>query len=380
VAPDSTLGVDDIDEVERLAVAFTRLLRGAGIEVPLGSTLTFGEALRNVGLDRRGAVYWAGRSTLVKRPEDIDTYDRAFDAFWHGSRARLVSAQLPPTVVTLAFDSGEPADEPGEHEQAGDAPVIAVRWSPAEVLRERDFAAYTPGEFVEARKMMNDLRLAGALRPSRRRQHGRKAHGPPDVRRTVRDALRHGGEPIRRSFLAPAEQPRRLVLLLDVSGSMEPYARAFVRFLHAAVVGRRKVEAFALGTRLTRITRELSSHDPDAAIAAAAGRVADWAGGTRLGEDLRNFNDEWGVRGMARGAVVVVLSDGWDRGDPDVLREQMERLRRVAYRIVWVNPLKASPGYAPLAQGMAAALPYVDEFVEGHSLAALERVAAAISR
>jgi uncharacterized protein with von Willebrand factor type A (vWA) domain len=161
---------------------------------------------------------------------------------------------------------------------------------------------------------------------------------------------------------------------------MEPYARAFVRFLHAAVVGRRRVEAFALGTRLTRITRELSSRDPDAAVRAAAARVDDWSGGTRLGEGLRAFNDGWGVRGMARGAVVVVLSDGWDRGDAAVLREQMERLRRVAYRIVWVNPLKASPGYAPLAQGMAAALPYVDEFVEGHSLAALETVADAISR
>jgi uncharacterized protein with von Willebrand factor type A (vWA) domain len=163
-------------------------------------------------------------------------------------------------------------------------------------------------------------------------------------------------------------------LLLDVSGSMEPYARAFVRFLHAAAVSRSRVEVFALGTRLTRITRELTSRDPDAAVRAAARRVDDWSGGTRLGEGLRTFNDTWGVRGMARGAVVVVFSDGWDRGDPEVLREQMARLSRVAYKIVWVNPLKASPGYAPLAQGMAAALPYVDDFVEGHSLAALEEL------
>ncbi len=200
------------------------------------------------------------------------------------------------------------------------------------------------------------------------------------MRRTVRRALRTGGEPIERRFEVPATQRRRIVLLLDVSGSMEPYARAFVRFLHAAVVGRTRVEAFALGTRLTRITRELSSRDPDAAVAAAANRVSDWSGGTRLGEGIQVFNDTWGIRGMARGAVVVILSDGWDRGGPELLAEQMARLARVAYKIVWVNPLKATPGYAPLAQGMAAALPYVDEFVEGHSLAALEQLAEVISQ
>ncbi len=189
-----------------------------------------------------------------------------------------------------------------------------------------------------------------------------------------------GGEPIARRYLAPAPQRRRLVLLLDVSGSMEPYARAFVRFLHAAVTSRARVEAFALGTRLTRITRELRSRDPDAALRDAARRVLDWSGGTRLGAVLREFNDEWGVRGTARGAVVVVLSDGWDRGDPALLAEQMARLARVAHRVVWVNPLKATPGYAPLAQGMAAALPYVDEFVEGHSFAALEELAEVIGR
>jgi hypothetical protein len=159
---------------------------------------------------------------------------------------------------------------------------------------------------------------------------------------------------------------------------MEPYARALIRFVHAAVAGRQKVEAFALGTRLTRITRELSSRDPDEALRRAAVAVADYGGGTRLGEGLRIFNDEWGQRGTARGAIVVVLSDGWDRGDPDVLGEQMQRLHRVAHKVIWVNPLKVTPGYAPLARGMAAALPHVDEFVEGHSIDAVERLAAAI--
>jgi uncharacterized protein with von Willebrand factor type A (vWA) domain len=168
------------------------------------------------------------------------------------------------------------------------------------------------------------------------------------------------------------------VLLLDVSGSMEPYARAMLRFVHAAVAGRQRVEAFSLGTRLTRVTKELNSRDPDRALQQASERVQDWSGGTRLGECLRRFNDEWGVRGMARGAIVVILSDGWDRGDPAVLAEQMCRLHRVTYDLIWVNPLKVTPGYAPLARGMAAALPYVDHFVEGHSLAAMEELATVI--
>lgn len=174
-------------------------------------------------------------------------------------------------------------------------------------------------------------------------------------------------------------RPRRIVLVVDVSGSMESYARALLRFAQAAVVGRGKVEVFALGTRLTRLTRELSSRDPDLALEQAAKRVVDWSGGTRLGDGIKEFNDRWAVRGMARGAIVVILSDGWDRGDPEVLGAQMQRLHRVTHRIVWVNPLKAAPGYAPLARGMAAALPYVDEFIEGHSLASLERLATVVA-
>ncbi|MST33797.1 VWA domain-containing protein, partial [Acidimicrobiaceae bacterium USS-CC1] len=193
-------------------------------------------------------------------------------------------------------------------------------------------------------------------------------------------ALRTGGEPLDRAWRAPATRPRRLVLLVDVSGSMDAYARALLRFAHAAVSARgpSRCEVFTLGTRLTRVTRHLGDRDPDAALGAAAGAVDDWSGGTRLGEALREFNDRWGSRGTARGAVVVILSDGWDRGEPDALAEQMARLGRVAHRVVWVNPLKASPGYAPLARGMAAALPHVDQFVEGHSLAALEQLAAVV--
>ena len=371
----------DATEAERLAVAFVRVLRGVGVDVPVGSTLHFADALATVGLTTRAGVYWSGRATLVTAPEQLATYDRAFRAFWDCSPSSGSPTEVPPQEVVLALDVPD-AGAPGEDAEAvaADTPVLSVRWSPREVLRQRDFAEYTPAEFVEARRLMTDLRLAGAVRRSRRRRPARHGRGDPDLRRTVRRSLRAGGEPVARAFLEPGERTRRLVLLLDVSGSMEPYARAFVRFLHAAVVSRGRVEAFALGTRLTRVTRELTSRDPDAAVRAAGRRVADWSGGTRLGEGLHAFNDSWGVRGMARGAVVVIFSDGWDRGDPDVLAEQMARLSRIAHRVVWVNPLKASPGYAPLAQGMAAALPYVDDFVEGHSLAALEELTEVIAR
>ena len=343
-------------------MAFARTLRAGGIDVPTGAVTTFVEALAEVGVADRESVYWAGRATLVKRPEDAPVYDRAFDAFWLGT---------PPP--------DEPVEEPVVELVETEGATIGLRYSRHELLRHKDFSAYTSSEFDEARRLMADLRLAGALRRSRRMRPSRRRRGRPDVRGTVRAAMRTSGEPLRRAFLETSERPRRLVLLCDVSGSMDPYVRGLVRFLHAAVVGRTRVEAFALGTRLTRLTRELSSRDPDRAIARAAAAVADWSGGTRLGDGLRAFNDTWGVRGMARGAVVVILSDGWDRGDPAVMTEQMARLSRVAHRVVWVNPLKASPGYEPLARGMAAALPYVDEFVEGHNLAAMERLVEVIA-
>ncbi len=375
---------DDGAAAEELAVAFARVLRGGGLSVPIGNVLTFGEGLAAVGLDDRDAVYWTARTTLVRRPEDLPFFDRAFAVFWE---LRQPGSEPPPEEVlhvTLALDSEDADDEQDDGDAGTDEPTITLRFSAVETLRHKDFAAYSRDELHEAQRMMADLRLAGSPRRSRRMVKTKVGHRPrqgrPDLRRTVHAALRAGGEPISPRFREPGERLRRLVLLLDVSGSMEPYARALLRFVQAAVAGRQRVEAFALGTRLTRVTRELSSRDPDRALARAAGQVHDWSGGTRLGECLRRFNDRWGVRGMARGAIVVILSDGWDRGEPEVLAEQMGRLRRVAHRVVWVNPLKVTPGYAPLARGMAAALPYVDDFVEGHSVVALEELAEVISR
>ena len=360
-----------------LAARFGAALRDAGLDVAVGSMITFVAALGCVGVETRAKVYWSGRATLVHRPEDFDTYDTVFTHFWEGIDPLGLLPPPPVEQVTLAFDDLD--GEGGEGDSDDDSDTTAVRYSPYELLRDRDFADCTADELAELAELMNQLRLGGAMRRSRRLRAVRVPRGRPDLRRTVRRALQAGGEPISRSFRQPGEQPRRLVLLLDVSGSMESYARALLRFVHAAVVARRRVEAFALGTRLTRLTRELSTRDPDAAFDRAAGAVHDWSGGTRLGESIGVFCDLWGVRGMARGAVVVIMSDGWDRGEPAAMAESMARLSRVAYKLVWVNPLKATPGYAPLAQGMAAALPFLDEFVEGHSLASLEELAARVA-
>jgi uncharacterized protein with von Willebrand factor type A (vWA) domain len=368
-------------DTRRLAVAFCRVLRGSDLEVPVGSAVVFAEALAALGLDRPEHVYWAGRATLVRRAEDLAAYDRAFASFFLGRP----SGPLLPMVsvpVTLATDEGDDAAEvPPDHDEA-ERPglVLSVRYSPTEVLRAKDFATCSDEELEEAYRAMEAVRVEGATRRTRRLSPSRRQGRRPDLRHTVRSALRTGGEPIRRAWRSPGTRPRRVVLLCDVSGSMEPYARALLRFLHVAVVGRGRVEAFTLGTRLTRVTRELAHHDPDAALARAAAAVPDWSGGTRLGEGLKAFNDRFGVRGLARGAVVVILSDGWDRGDPAVLATEMARLKRVAHQLIWVNPLKATPGYAPLTRGMAAALPYVDHFVEGHSLASLESLTEVMAR
>jgi uncharacterized protein with von Willebrand factor type A (vWA) domain len=372
-------------DADALAVTFARVLRGGGLSVPIGSVLTFGEALGEVGLEERDAVYWAARATLVRRPEDVPFFDRAFAVFWEHRRPDGTVPAEEVLQVTLTLDTGDEGDAgPDDLGSPNEEPTLTLRFSAVETLRQKDFAAYSRDELHEAQRLMADLRLAGTPRRSRRlvkaRPGRRPRQGRPDLRRTIHDALRAGGEPISQRFREPGERLRRLVLLLDISGSMEPYARALLRFVQAAVAGRQRVEAFALGTRLTRVTRELSSHDPDRALTRASEQVHDWSGGTRLGECLRRFNDQWGVRGMARGAIVVILSDGWDRGEPDVLAEQMARLHRIAHKVVWVNPLKVTPGYAPLARGMAAALPYVDDFVEGHSVNALEELAEVISR
>ena len=381
------------DGAEAIAIAFARVLRGLSVSAPIGCVLTFAQALGALGgadgdgsdgVITRENLYWAARTTLARRPEDVPVFDRAFAVFFDANLSGGAADVVEQTQrITIAMDDGDTDDDDDDDDDnaidADEDPTIQLRFSAAEVLRHKDFGAYSDDELRLAQQMMTRLRFVGPPRRSLRSRQARRNQHRPDLRRTVRASLRASGEPIQRFWKEPGERMRPMVLLLDVSGSMEPYARALLRFVQAAVAGRQRVEAFAMGTRLTRVTKELGSRDPDKALRLAGERVSDWSGGTRLGECLRRFNDEWGVRGMARGAIVVVLSDGWDRGDPALLAEQMRRLQRITHNLVWVNPLKVTPGYAPLARGMAAALPFVDHFVEGHSVAAMEELARVIS-
>ena len=236
----------------------------------------------------------------------------------------------------------------------------------------------TPAEFAQARALIAELAAARPLRRSRRRRPAARG-ADLDLRRLVRASLATGGEPIERVFRRRLHVPRKLVLPCDVSGSMEAYSLALCLFLHAAVGSGRGVEAFAFGTRLTRLTPELRTRDPEQALAAAAARVADWSGGTRIGASLKGFNESWGRRGLSRGAVVVLLSDGWERDGPTLVDREMARLARTAYAVVWVNPLKGSPDYQPLAGGMRAALPHVDRLLAGHNLKSLEALGGVIA-
>lgn len=363
--------------VERLVAGFVHCLRSGGITVPITSTQLFTAALGAVGMNDGNDVYWAGRSTLVRRPEDFAMYDAMFLAYFHrNGSAFKVRFEDEPESAELGVDTGE--DGNGEGEDSGD-PEMALRYSAAETLAQKDFAEFTREEMYEAQQVMNRMRLSPALRQSRRRVPSNLGDRH-DLRRTVRSAMRTQGEPIELRRNKFGTRPRPLVMLLDVSGSMEAYSRVLIRFAHVAVVGRGgRVEVFGLGTRLTRMTRQLNSHDVDEAVAAATEEVADWSGGTRLGAGIRKFNDQWGVRGMARGAIVVICSDGWDRGEPEVMSAEMERLSRAADRVIWVNPLKVTAGYEPIARGMAAAMPFVDTFLEGHCLDSLTTLSNAVN-
>ncbi|MBJ68672.1 MAG: hypothetical protein CL463_02090 [Acidimicrobiaceae bacterium] len=364
---------------ERLTVGFISLLRSLEVNVPIGSAIVFQQALGKVGVGKRENVYWAGRTTLIVDPEDIPIYEYAFQVFWEGLIGLPEEDLLSHRAMTLVTDDGSTGEEDISEQSEDGREVINLRYSPSEILREKDFAQYTSEELSEAYELMKKMGLLGGLRQSRRKIASKRKSPHPDLRRTIRSSLRTDGEPVRQQFFETGDRQRRVVFLLDVSGSMESYSRALLRFVQAAVVGRRQVEVFTLGTRLTRITRELSSRNLDRAVTASSNAVQDWSGGTQLGETLRKFNNEWGQRGIARGSTVVILSDGWDRGDTSVMSEQMHRLKKVSHQIIWVNPLKASPGYEPLAQGMAAALPYIDRFLEGHSLNSLSDLAQALS-
>ena len=354
-------------------VALARAMREGGVRVGTGEVEAGARALGVVGASRMDS-YLALRAIMCSRREDLAVFDLAFAAvFAEGeSRQPLIDAPELPPGVTLALPRA--ASGQGEPSTAPDPEVRPAAWSDVELLLDKDFSEYTDQERALARAVIDQLARRGPTRRSRRLRAARLRGVRPDLQRTMRASLRWGGEPLERRWRAPSAKPRKLVLVCDVSGSMAPYARVLLQYLHAAVATHRRVEAFAFGTRLTRLTRELAARDPDRALARASEAVEDWSGGTRIGHALATLNREHGRR-LGRGAVVVILSDGWDRGEPDLLADEMARLRRSAHRVVWLNPLKAGPGYEPLARGMAAALPHTDHFLAGNSLASLAELA-----
>ena len=387
-----------------LAASFSDSLHRAGVPVAPEGAGRFARAVVLLDPVTVNDLYWAARITLVTDTDQLETFDRVFGQVFGGTadtagrrgdqsapalprrrsddprshaQGRVSTAPSEPHVGKPGISLGS---RPGEEDSEG-SDESEVRLSAAsydERLATTDFADLGPEELVELYRLMRRIRLSPPLRRGRRFRRHRKGDRL-DLRATLRRSHRTGGDPVVQVRRRRLPKPRRLVVLCDISGSMEPYARAYLRFLHAAA-GASGAEVFTFATRLTRLTRSFDVPSPQLALARAAAATPDWRGGTRLGETLKAFIDDYGRRGMARSAVVVIVSDGWEGTDPELLGEQMARLSRLASRIVWVNPRSADPRYAPLVAGMRAALPFCDIIVSGHSVAALDEVVAAIAR
>ncbi|GAA5197891.1 VWA domain-containing protein [Arthrobacter gyeryongensis] len=404
VLRDGRPGVD----AAALAVGFSSALRRAGLPSSPDRAAWLAKALRIVPPTAREPLYWTCRVALVSSHEQLPVFDAMFSAVFDGTAA--FDGMLDPADTRGDINS-PPAIGAAEHARAAEserrlahadghvpasrAPLavpgvanddesnalgfeaILAMASPDEHLHEKSFAELTPEEAAHVRQLVQRIVLATPERRSRRTRQGAHGGAKLDLRRTIRAARRTGGDASSLVYARRRLRPRRLVFLCDVSGSMEPYTQVFLSLLQGAVAGA-QAEAFVFSTRLTRLTRQLSTRNPDKALALGAAAAPDWAGGTRLAESLRHFIDGHGRRGLARGAVIVVLSDGWAQDAPELVDAQMARLRRLAYRIVWVNPRKAGTDYQPLAGGMAAALPYCDAFISGHNYAALAEAATAI--
>jgi len=389
-------------EAAALSAAFVTAIRRAGLATSPDQAARLAEALHLIPPARVEQLYWTCRVVLVSAREEVPVFDAVFAAVFRGNAAPAQPGSVPgaaaappaPALRTrpAAPGSQTPGPAPGTPQRPRpafpgrdgsaedgrtDREAVLAMVSADEHLQVTSFAELSSEEVAEVRRLAAALQLATPLRLSRRTRTSAHNTASLDVRATVRAARRSGTDAPALLYARRREQRRKLVLLCDVSGSMDPYSRVFVSFLQGAVT-RAGAEAFVFSTRLTRLTRQLALRDPDQALARAAVSAPDWAGGTRIAECLRRFVDEHGRRGLARGAVVVVFSDGWAYEDPEQVAAQMARLRRLAHRIIWVNPRKAAPQYRPLVGGMAAALPYCDAFVSGHSYRALAQVAAAI--
>lgn len=356
--------------VSRL-VLFGRMLRALGLDVTLEQSAAFAAALGYIDLQQREDVKAAARAMLVHHREHLPLFEAAFDLFWRDLGAHPFPPPPPMWPVgreRIRFDLGDSSggDEPSEEVQ----PAYSAR----EVLRQKDFAELTSAELEEVKHLMQGLSWKLEQRWAQRQVHA--ARGTYfDMRRTFRNSLRIG-EPIRLYWRRRQRKRRPLVVLCDISGSMERYARILLQFIYVMSGRLERVEAFVFSTRLTRITRQLQQRDIEAALDGAMGLIHDWAGGTRIGEVLRTFNYDWARRVLGQGAIVLIISDGWDRGDSVLLAREMVRLQRSAHRLVWLSPLLGWPDYEPLTAGIQAALPYVDDFLPAHNLASLEEIGA----
>ncbi|MBP2414788.1 uncharacterized protein with von Willebrand factor type A (vWA) domain [Arthrobacter stackebrandtii] len=354
---------------EEILLAFAAALRNAGVKVTADRSRSFVDAVAHLSMAHRADVFWAGRATLCAAPEDLETYQRTFESWFapaHVPGGAPQGSPIPVKAASLDDDSGTGSDTDGEE-------ALQAVASRRELLRHRDVATLDDADRELLHRMFADLPVALPTRQSRRRHTAR--HGSIDQVRTLREQLRRGGEPGPLKYGRAPRKPRRVVWLVDVSGSMAPYADSLLRLAHRVLQeAPSQVEVFTLGTRLTRVTAALKLPDPDDALAQAGRTVPDWQGGTRLGEVLRAFNDRWGQRAVARSAVVIVASDGWERGSSELLGRQAERLHHVARRVIWANPHRGKNGYEPVQQGIRAVLPHVDYFVGGHSLKSFEEL------
>ena len=368
-------------------IHFSRLLVDLGLDVQAVRTLDVVRALDHVEIGRRTDFYHALRCLLIRRPHDLPVFDEAFRVFWRrppgdwttddlramGEHRRTGAPRVeaPASASTDGDEPSAPKSLPLDFEQ-----VAANSYSDREVLRQKDFADLTVEELSEARRMLAELRWDMKHRRTRRWRSGPSE--TPDLRRVVRASLRHGGEPITLPTRRRRERRRPLVLLCDVSGSMERYSRLLLHFLYCMTGRLREVEVFVFATRLTRVTRELAprpgrTRDTEV-VSRLPSHVPDYCGGTRIGEVLRTFNTRWARRVLGHGAVMLIISDGWDRGEPAPLKREMARLQRTAYRLIWLNPLLGSPDYVPLTRGIKAALPFIDDFLPVHNLESLEQL------
>ncbi|MGB3329133.1 MAG: VWA domain-containing protein, partial [Thermomicrobiales bacterium] len=395
--------------VEANFTMFSRRLRSGGMPVGPGQLIGLFEALDAIDLSNREDVHAAARTTLVNRPEHLPAFEAEFTRFW-----RDLVTQDAPLLSEYALDDEESVGVPdptrkgdesqqGQQGQNGEAEkaVLAIEgvdqqgdigetedyevppedvliFSASEALRKKDFSQFSAEEIAEARRIIEGMTWRLGTRQTRRRERALRGEFI-DHRATLRASMKYEGMPVDLKFRTRKERMRPLVLICDISGSMDRYSRLLLRFVHALEQGLDSVEVFVFGTRLTRITRELRRKDVDAAIADVVNSVDDWSGGTRIGESIKAFNYQWSRRVLRSSATVVMISDGWDRGDPWLLSQEMARLQRSCRRLIWLNPLLGAPGYQPLTQGIRAALPYVDHFLPIHNLKSLEALATLLS-